>query len=163
MQLTGRDTEIIEWLTINKGATINQINKMFFTNYTTCSIRLKKLADNKFLKVEKHPVLNKKVYYIKRLPSYHALILTDFIIENKGNIEFMQREYKLKNNKVDCIIILKTGKIIIVEIDIYNTTKDKKIEEIWKALEKVEGEKEVWIISKRERQKKNNKVIYRVI
>ncbi|WP_315117441.1 hypothetical protein [uncultured Clostridium sp.] len=163
MQLTSRDTKIIEWITDNRGATISQINKLFFTNYTTCSIRLKKLADNKFLKVAVHPVLGKKVYYVKKLPSFHALVLNEFIIKHKDNIRLVQREYKIKNFIVDCIIILKTEKLLVIEIDIYNRTKKDKINSIKDILNKAKVEYEFWIVSKREVREKIKGVEYRIL
>ncbi|WP_315119473.1 hypothetical protein [uncultured Clostridium sp.] len=163
MQLTSRDTEIIEWITDNRGATIEQINKLFFTNYTTCSIRLKKLSDNKFLRVAVHPVLGKKVYYVKKLPSFHSLVLNDFIIKHKDNIKLVQREYKIKNFIVDCIIILKTEKLLVIEIDIYNRTKKDKINSIKDILNKAKVEYEFWIISKREVREKIKGVNYIIL
>ena len=160
MHLTDRDTEIINWITDNKGATIEQINKLFFTNYTTCSIRLKKLSDNKFLKAAVHPVLGKKVYYTKKMPSYHSLILNDFIIKYKDNIKFIQREYKIKKFIVDCIIILKTDKIIIVEIDIYNKTSKEKISNVMNTLKAAGADFEFWIVCKGKRKDKIKEVKY---
>jgi DNA-binding Lrp family transcriptional regulator len=163
MHLTDRDTEIINWITDNKGATIEQINKLFFTNYTTCSIRLKKLSDNKFLKAAVHPVLGKKVYYTKKMPSYHSLILNDFIIKYKDNIKFIQREYKIKKFIVDCIIILKTDKIIIVEIDIYNRTSKEKINGVMAALKRTGVEFEFCVVCKGKRKEEINGVHYIIL
>lgn len=163
MQLTYRDNEIIEWVKENKGATIEQINKLFFTNYTTCSIRLKKLADNKFLKSKIHPVMNKKVYYLNKLPSFHALVLNDFIIKYKGQIKIVQREYKIKNYIVDCIIILKTDIIIIVEIDIWNKTSAEKLKAVKEVMEGNKIKNELWVVSKRERKDKITGVNYIII
>jgi len=163
MRLTDRDIDIINFIKDNKGATIEQVKKMFFTNYTTCSIRLKKLSDNNFLKVKIHPIMNKKVYYINKLPSFHSLVLNDFIIKYKDNIKLVQREYKLKNYIVDCIIILKTDKIIIIEIDIWNKTSEEKIKGIMDTMKQNKIIFELWIVSKRDRKKKIKEVNYLIL
>lgn len=163
MQLTARDTEIIKWVTDNRGATIEQINKLFFSNYTTCSIRLKKLSDNGFLKVKVHPVMSKKVYYIKKLPSFHSLVLNDFIIKYKEYIKLVQREYKLKNYIVDGLIILNSDKLIIVEIDIWNKTSDDKLNGIIGLMKQNKIGYELWVVSKRERNKKLKEVNYLIL
>lgn len=163
MQLTIRDTEIIKWITDNKGATIEQINKLFFSNYTTCSIRLKKLGDSNFLKVKIHPIMGKKVYYIKKLPSFHSLMLNDFIIKYTGNIKLVQREYKLKNYIIDGLIILNSDKIIITEIDIWNRTSDDKLNGIIELLKQNKIGYELWVVSKRERKKKIKGVNYLIL
>lgn len=161
MQLTNRDIEIISFIEKNSGATINQIAQLFFTNYTTCSIRLKKLADNKFLKVAIQPHLGKKVYYKFKMPSFHALVINNILIENKDNIDFYQREYKIKSFKIDCIIILKTGKLLVIEIDIYNKTKSNKIKNIIDILNNANiGEFEIRIYGMRERKDKIKGVKY---
>ncbi|RXI70482.1 hypothetical protein [Clostridium tetani] len=163
MKITERDIDIINWIEKNKGATIEQINKLFFTNYTTCSIRLKKLSDNKLLKVELHPVLGKKVYYKKKMPSFHGLVLNDFIIKYKNNTKFTQREFKIKNYVVDGIIVLKTDKIIIVEIDIWNSTKKKKIEDINHMMKEQNVDYEIWIVSKRNKRNKIKGINYIIL
>lgn len=163
MHLTDRDIDIINFIKENKGATIEQVKKMFFSNYITCSIRLKKLSDNNFLKVKIHPVMNKKVYYINKLPSFHSLVLNDFIIKYKDNIKLVQREYKLKHYIVDCIIILKTDKIIIIEIDIWNKTSEEKIKGIIDTMKQNKIIFELWIVSKRDRKKKIKEVNYLIL
>lgn len=155
--------KIIKWITENRGATIKQINKLFFTNYTTCSIRLKKLSDNKFLKVAIHPVLGKKVYYKKKMPSFHALVLNNFIIKYKDNIRLYKREYKIKKFTVDGIIILKTGKLLVIEVDIYNKTRTEKINGVMSILHQAGAEFEFWIISKGNRRKKIKGVNYKTL
>lgn len=159
MKLTDRDIKIIKFITENTGATIEQLQKLFFPSYDMASKRLKKLSDNKFLKVAIHPTLGKKVYYVKKMPSFHSLVITSVTIILKDQIKFMQREYKVKNNYVDCIFILETGKIIILEIDIFNRTKDKKIDEVLNTLKETKAEIEFWIISKHKRKNKNKKII----
>lgn len=155
MKLTSRDIEIINFIEENKGATIEQLQQLFFTSYDMASKRLRKLSNNNFLKVNIHPVLGKKVYYLKRIPSYHSLVVNEFIILYKDKIKFMQREYNIKNFKVDCIFILKMGKIIILEVDIYNRTKENKIKEILKLLEQTKVEVEFIVACQQKRRKKS--------
>lgn len=70
----------------------------------------------------------------------------------KDKIKFMQREYKIKNNYVDCIFILKTGKIIILEVDIYNCTKETKIKDVLNVLAETKATIEFWIVCKCKRR-----------
>lgn len=160
MKLTNRDIDIINFIEKNQGATIEQIQKLFFPSYDVAANRLKILNNNKFLKVQVHPVLGKKVYYLKKIPSFHGLVITDVVILLKDKLDFMQREYKIKKNQVDCIFILKGGRIIILEVDIFNRTKDKKINEITSALNEKNAKFEFWIITKHQAREKNKKVVY---
>lgn len=153
MHLTDRDMCIIQFIEENKGATIEQINQLYFTNYTTCSIRLKKLKDNKYLKCSIHPTLCKKVYYVRKLPSFHALIINDVLIKYKDKIKYSKREFKIKNFIVDCIIILTSGRIIVLEVDIFNKSKKEKLEQVQKILFQQNEKNEIWVMSKRERNK----------
>lgn len=152
MKLTNRDIKIISFIEKVTGATIVQIQKAFFPSYDMAAKRLKKLSDNKFIKVQVHPILGKKVYYIKKLPSFHSLVITNVAIAFKDKIKFMQREYKVKNNRVDCIFILEDGKIIILEVDIYNRTKETKIKEVLNTLAETKAKIEFWIVCKHERR-----------
>jgi len=160
MKLTDRDINIINFIEKNQGVTIEQIHKLYFPSYDVAADRLKILSDSKFLKVQLHPILGKKVYYFKKMPSFHTLIITDVTILLQNKLEFMEREYKIKNNKVDCIFILKEGKLLIVEVDIFNKTSDKKINEITAALIEKNANFEFCIISKHEVIKKNKKIKY---
>jgi len=157
MKLTNRDIDIINFIGKNLGATIDQMQKLYFPSYDVAANRLKILNNNKFLKVTVHPVLGKKVYYLKKIPSFHSLVITDVTILLKDKLEFMQREYKIKNNTVDCIFILKKGIILIVEVDIFNRTKDKKINEIISSLNEKKMKFEFLIITKHEVQKEKKK------
>lgn len=160
MKLTDRDTKIINFINECGGATIEQIQKLFFPSYDMSANRLKILADNKFLKVKVHPILGKKVYYTKKMPSFHTLVITDITISLKDEIKFMQREYKIKNYTVDCIFVLKSGKIIILEVDIYNRTKKEKIESVLDALRQAGATAEAWVVGKGERREKIKGVKY---
>lgn len=81
-----------------------------------------------------------------------ALVITDITILLSDKIKFMQREYKIKNNKVDCIFILKMGKIIILEVDIYNRTKETKIKDVTDVLAETKAAVEFWIVCKCKRR-----------
>jgi len=157
MKLTNRDVNIINFIEKNQGATIDQIQKLFFTGYFVTANRLRILNNNKFIKSQVHPILGKKVYYLKKIPSYHSLIITDVTILLKDKLDFMQREYKIKNNQVDCIFILKRGIILILEVDIFNRTKDKKINEIINTLNEKKAKFEFLIITKHKVQEKKKK------
>lgn len=154
MKLTNRDVEIINFIEENKGATIEQLQRLFFPSYDMASKRLRKLSYNNFLKVRIHPILGKKVYYLQKMPSYHSLVINDFTILYKDRIKFMQREYTIKNHKVDCLFILKTKKIIILEVDIYNQTKEEKIKSVMDILKQTNAKTDFIIICKQKRRKK---------
>jgi hypothetical protein len=154
MKLTDRDINVINFVKENFGATIDQINKLFFPSYNMTAKRVKLLEDNKFLKSSIHPVLGKKVYYLKKVPSFHSLVITDITILLKDKIKFMEREYKIKNNLVDCIFILKEGKIIILEVDIYNSTKETKIKDVLDVLAETKAIIEFWIVCKHKRRER---------
>lgn len=158
MKLTRRDSQIIEFISNNKGATIEQLEKLFFPSYISCSKRLKILCDNEFIKVGIQPVIGKKVYYDNKIPSYHSLIFTDLLINMNEEISFAEREYKIKNVRTDGIIILKKGKIIIVEIDLFNRTSDKKLIDIQNQLNTIGTDYMILIISRCKRKKGINKL-----
>lgn len=160
MKLTNRDASIINFIENNQGATIEQLQQLFFPSYNMTAKRLKSLENNKFLKSQIHPILGKKVYYLKKMPSFHTLVITDITILLKDKVKFMQREYKIKNNYVDCIFILKEGKIIILEVDIYNRTKETKIKEVLETLAETKAEIEFWIVCKCERRVRVPKIKY---
>ena len=127
IDLTPRDIDIITYLNKNQGGTIEQIQWLFFKNYDTCRIRLKKLEDFKFIKSTKHPIINKKIYYIKKIPSYHTLVGNTILLLLKDKIKDYRREYQISNFKVDILIVTNSAKVIIIEIDIFNKTSKNKI------------------------------------
>lgn len=157
MKLTNRDIIVINFIEKNQGATIEQLQKLFFPSYRIAANRLRILNNNRFIKVQVHPILGKKVYFFKKMPSYHSLIINDVVILLKDKLDFMQREYKIKSNQVDCILILKGGKIIILEVDIFNRTKDKKINEIINIMDDKKAKFEFWIITRHEVREKKKK------
>lgn len=130
MMIQDRDIEIINYVE-EYGATIQQVADLFFNgSYVTAKKRLKKLQDEKFLKGKRHPVLNKKVYYKRRMPSYHALAIQDVCIQNRNVIQSYKREAKLDKHQVDALIVTKGNHVVILEIDLFNKTKKEKIEAV---------------------------------
>lgn len=166
MKLTDRDIEIINFISENTGATIEQLQEIYFPSYNMAAKRLKILADNKYLRDTIHPVLGKKVYYIKKVPSYHALVITEISMLLKDKIAYMKREYQIKKYFVDCIFVLKSGHIISVEIDIFNKTKEEKLLTTYEELRKTKANVIVLVVSKNKRKEgrkeKNNKYIVSV-
>lgn len=130
MKLQNRDIEIINYIE-KFGATIQQIADLYFNGgYDSSSKRLRKLEKDKFIKGKLHPVLNKKVYYNRKLPSYHSLVIQDVYIQNRKNIQTYKREAKLDKYKVDALIITKSNNVVILEVDIFNKTKKEKIDTV---------------------------------
>lgn len=157
MKLMDRDIKIINFLEDNIGATIEQIHELFFPSYNMAAKRLQILEGNKYIKGTIHPVLGKKVYYIKKIPSYHALIITDVAIALGSNIRYMKREYPIKKFKVDGIFILKNGQIITIEVDIFNRTTEDKLVATYEELAKTKADVTVLVVSRYERKKRGEK------
>lgn len=127
MRLTDRDIEIINFVEEFQGATIEHLHLMFFPSYDMAKKRLKKLQDCKFLKAEIHPVTGTKVYYKKRLPSYHTLMLNTVYVMRKDCIAKFVREFKIADYKADGLIVTKSKRVFLIEIDIFNKTSKNKI------------------------------------
>lgn len=163
MELTDRDIQIINFITENTGATIGQLQELFFPSYSMAAKRLKILANNKYIKETIHPTLGKKVYYIKKIPSFHTLVLTDILVQLKDRVTYMKREYEINKKFIDCIFILKNGQIITVEVDIFNRTKEEKLLSIYEELSKTNAPVTMLVVSKHKRrvgpgEKKNKNI-----
>ena len=132
MILQDRDVEIINYLEQN-GGTIQQIGDLYFNgSYAAAKHRLRKLEQDKFIKGAKHPIINKKVYYRGKIPSYHKIIAQDIYIKNKEVIQEFKREAKLDKHIVDIFILTKKLNIYVIELDVFNKTTSKKIESVKK-------------------------------
>lgn len=132
MKLQDRDIQIINYIE-KYGGTIQQIANLFFAgSYFVAARRLIKLEKNKFIKGAIHPIINKKVYFKKKIPSYHGIIAQDIYIMNREVIQDFKREAKLDKYIVDVFIITKKLNIYIIEIDIFNKTKKEKLEAVSK-------------------------------
>lgn len=149
MKLTNRDIDIINFIEKVKGATIEQIQIMFFPSYDTAKRRLRTLKENNFLKSAIHPVLNKKIYYIKRLPSYHSLIINHVCILLKDKIYKVQKEFKIDKYKVDALLVLKNKTIVIIEVDIFNRTSKEKYLNIKKVMDSKNLNFKMLVVEKR--------------
>lgn len=148
MNLTERDTEIINYIESVKGATIEQISKLYFPSYTRASIRLKKLADYGFLRCRIHPTIGKITYYTDKIPSYHDLIINDILIALKGL--YNDKDYEptpiLGRIKPDLAVKLKNGRYAIFEIELFNKASKEKLSKIHKELSDLPHD--IWIVSK---------------
>ncbi len=155
MKLQTRDIDIINYGE-SPGGTIQNFADLFFKgNYVMADKRLLKLQKNKLIKGDLHPIINKKVYYKGKLPSYHALIAQDIYILNKEVIQEFKREAKLDKRIVDIFIITKKLNIYIVEIDIFNKTSDQKVQEIRKYIKtKLNKEPKIIVLNKKDIDRK---------
>lgn len=149
MKLTSRDIDIINFIEKAKGASIEQIQIMFFPSYDTAKRRLRQLKENNFLKCAIHPVLNKKIYYIKRIPSYHSIIVNHICILLKDKIYRVQKEFKIDKYKVDVLLVLRDKTIVIIEVDIFNRTSKEKYLNIKKVMNSKKLEFKMLIVEKR--------------
>ena len=153
MRLTNRAIDIINFVEKAKGVSIKQIQIMFFPSYNTAKRRLRQLKENNFLKCAIHPVLNKKIYYIKRLPSYHSIIINHVCILLKDKIYRAQKEFKIDKYKVDALLVLKDKTIVILEVDIFNRTSKEKYINIKKVMDSKGLKFKMLIVEKRKKQK----------
>lgn len=145
MRLQDRDIEIINYLEQN-GGTIQQIGDLYFNrSYDAAKHRLIKLEKDNFIKGSIHPIVNKKVYYKKKIPSYHKIISQDIFIKNRDIIQEFKREVKLDKYQTDVFILTKKLNIYIVEIDIYHKTSKEKLEGMKKYI-KIKLNKEAKVI-----------------
>lgn len=155
MKLQERDVEIINFAEKGGGTIQNYADLWWNGNYTMAAKRLLKLQSNKLIKGDNHPILNRKVYYKGKLPSFHALIAQEIYIKNKHLIQEFKREAKLDKYKVDVFIITKSLSIFIVEIDIFNKTSKEKIEAVKKYIKtKLGKDPKVIILTKKDIDKK---------
>lgn len=155
MKLQDRDINIINYAE-QSGGTIQQFADLFFKgNYVMADKRLLKLEKAKLLKGSFHPVLNRKVYYKGKLPSYHGLVAQDVYIKNKDIIDSFKREVKLDKKVVDILIVTKKLNVYVVEIDIFNKTSTQKIDEVKRYIKtKLNKEARIIILSKKDIDRK---------
>ncbi|MPM25789.1 hypothetical protein SDC9_72289 [bioreactor metagenome] len=149
MILQDRDIKIINYLEQN-GGTIQQIGDLYFSgSYDAAKHRLRKLEQDKFVKGDLHPIINKKVYFKGKMPSYHKILAQDIYIKNKDIIQEFKREVKLEKFKVDIFIITKKLNIYIIELDIFNRTSKEKQEAIRKYIKaKLNKEPRIIVLNK---------------
>ena len=159
MKLQNRDIQIINYLKDNQGGTIEQIQKLFFTSYDMARKRLRILETNKFIKSHLHEILNKKVYYIDKIPSYHTLVINSILIKLKNQVVEIKKEATIKNHKVDALLVLKTAKVLIIEVDIFNRTSDEKIINVRREIKNSTGKDALFIIISRSKRREKKKGI----
>ena len=158
MRLTERDYQIIKFISDNNGATIEQLQLLFFPSYNMCSKRMKKLADNNMIKECIHPTLNKKVFYNKKIPSYHLLVINQIVILLKDKLQYYEREYPVDKFKVDCMLLMKNNHVVVVEVDLFNRTSESKTKKVYDKIAKLDKEACILIVSKFKRRIKDKKM-----
>lgn len=153
MKLTERDIEIINFSVT--GFTIQQAADMFFGgSYFTAAQRLIKLEKSKYIKSATNPTIGKKVYYKKKAPSYHSLVVNDIKIALRGKYSLLNTEYKLGSTRVDCIVVLKTKKLVIFEINIFNHTSQQRINYLNRLVSENGRSADIWILELRNRRRR---------
>lgn len=162
MILQDRDIKIINYLE-QYGGTIQQIGDLYFSgSYDAAKHRLRKLEQDKFVKGDLHPIINKKVYFKGKMPSYHKILAQDIYIMNIEMIQEFKREAKLDKYIVDIFILTKKLNIYIIELDIFNKTTSKKIEAVKKYI-KTKLNKEATIIVFNKKDIDNKKHLNKII
>jgi hypothetical protein len=149
--LTGRDLDIVKFVMDNSCITAKQAHKIFF-HYTNqgklinqgeliARRRLKKLADSKELLVHEDWKTNQNIYYLKKKPSVHTLKCLDFyseLIYQGAEVLQFKRELKLLKCTPDAFIAFKIGgkgKMILLEVDLYNRTNPEKYKPLYDSQE----------------------------
>lgn len=156
MKLTKRDEEIIQFIQISGGATIEHIEKMFFPSYKRTSKRLKQLSDYGYIKHGMQPTMGKNVYFLDKIPSYHTLITNEILIALRGKYKASQRNVKVGTCEVDLVVKLNTGKYVLFEIEIFNKVSKGKIQKIKAGMEELSYD--LWIISRWASDKRRGKI-----
>lgn len=166
MKLQARDTEIIQYLDEFKGATITQIGTLFFKgSYEATKKRLNKLEKEKLIKGTLHSILGKKVYYINKLPSFHRLIANEIRIMLQQHVQILDFKFeaKIDTYKTDALAVYKNNKvhILILEIDIFNRTKDEKLKQMREIIKNKTGVDPILIVISKHRRRagKGDRVI----
>jgi hypothetical protein len=153
MKLTERDESIIRFC--QSGATLEQLAKVFFPSdvvecgysYKNASRRIGILVDARFLKEGINPTLGKKVFYTKKMPSFHSLIIADIKLAlGEQNIQFAAPEYWIGKARVDLAVLLKTKKLLLFEIDIFKRTTQNKIDYLNKLLAQDKKTADIWVV-----------------
>lgn len=126
IRLTKRDEAIIDFLNNCKCADTQTLCNIFFDGKLRATqLRLKALADNKYIKFYRENVISPNIYYIKRKPTQlkHSLILSRFIGEvYKSGIEVLKYKIPLKVGNVIadgfiCINYNNDPRIFLVEVE----------------------------------------------
>lgn len=169
------DNDILDFVNEFGGITIEQANKIFFRTkygYDTAKRRLRKLKEEGFLKVSKDFLTQKNVYYTYKKPSSHKIMLLNLyaeMINLEVEIVHFENEFKLLDKKADALFVTKykgIAKIILVEIDINNKTKDTKYKKIFESgeVQKVYGTFPIILIVDKTpiRKTKREKVGYKI-
>lgn len=156
MKLTERDKDIINYINGVGGATINQIQVLYFPSYVRASVRLKQLADYGFLKCEVHPTVGRIVYYSDKIPSFHNLIANDILIALRGKYIAFKRNARLENCEVDLAVKMNNGKFIIIEIELFNKVTKGKIRKIKENLSHISHD--LWIVTKWQSNSKEGRI-----
>lgn len=140
--ITDRDAKILEFINIYGGITIKQCAKLFFNkakySEDLARKRLKKLYDNEVLKYEEDWATNQRVYFNKKKPSSHSIMLMNFYAElicHGANVIQFEKEYKVENIcRPDAFVIFQNNnkaKIAFLEVDMSHRTDISKYEKLF--------------------------------
>jgi hypothetical protein len=143
--LTSRDFDLVKFVMDFGCITAKQAFKVFFKHAKQGELiarrRLKKLADYKELLVMEDFKTNQKIYYLKKKPSMHTIKCLDFyseLIFNGAEVLQFTREMKLLKCTPDAFVAFKVngkGKMVLLEVDLYNRTNPEKYKALYESLE----------------------------
>ncbi|NFG60041.1 hypothetical protein FC778_15325 [Clostridium botulinum] len=174
MSLTNNYKSILEFVEQYGSISIEIAKDLFYnTKYGYDSSRrgLTSLVKGGYLKTSKDFVTDNKIYYNKKPISSHKLMLLKLyakIIALGGEVIEFKKEYKSKKSISDGLIIYKYNgsiKIILIEIDINNKTKENKYIELYKSsyYQNIFGTFPRIIIIDKMAEKRKRKQIYKEI
>ena len=132
--------EILSYIEEHKFITIDICKNLFYnTKYGYDSARrtLSKLAEERLVKVSIDFATNKKVFYIKKKPSIHRIIIYNVYSKITTLVDKVLEfnvEYKSESVISDGFIIYKKDGIIkalLIEIDLQNRTKLNKYDKCY--------------------------------
>ena len=131
MRLQNRDIEIINFINEHKGVTVEQAARLYFGGSKSLAYRrLRLLKEAKQLKAEYNPFVCCLVYYVKKMPSLHALMLTAFYVVHHKNITNFKREAQIGNQIVDGLVKFNDGTMAAIEAVVNNPLSVAKAEAI---------------------------------
>ena len=128
MRLQARDYKILEFVNTHKGITVEQSAMLFFGSKISAYRRLRMLKDNKHLSADFNPFLNCLVYYNKKMPSFHTLVITQFYVLNADKISNYKREAQVADKRIDALFKTIDDKLIALEVVIHTSIKQDKID-----------------------------------
>jgi hypothetical protein len=133
--LTKEDREILLFVELYGSISITQCQNMFYNRqgrgYEMSRVHLAKLVKYSKLSVFKEKFTNKNVYYMTKQPSYHGILVLDYLsnlIKNGATINYFKQEqpWMGKKYKSDAYCMYTLGDRVL--FDIVEVVRTKSVE-----------------------------------